>query len=75
MSSTVKVREQTATIDGWEWSGDPELAKLLNMMLDPNGPSGSDPDPDGNEAARVAKELGGEVVGRDPVDFDKDAVY
>ena len=76
MSATVKIYGQTATIDGWKWTGeDEELVALLNSMLDPNGPSGADPDPGGNEAARVAKELGGEMVSRDPVESEPGVVY
>jgi len=76
MAVTVKVGPYMATIDGWEWTGDNEaLIALLNANLDPDGPSGADPDPDGNEAKRIAELFKGEVVSQDEAEYVEDRVY
>lgn len=76
MSATIRTSQGEATIDGWKWTSDNKaLAVLLNAELDPAGPSGSDPDPCGNEAARMAEKFGGVVIRRDEVPYDPDAVY
>ena len=52
-----------ATIDKYRWtSPDAGLARHLNMLLDPDGPAGSDPDPDYTAARAAARELDGVIV-------------
>lgn len=76
MAATVKVFGVQATITDMQWSSDFEdLTKMLQSMLDPDGPSGSDPNPDYTAAALVVEALGGEIVSFDEADFDPDAVY
>ena len=76
MSATIKVGAFEAILDGWEWTGDDAwFVDKLNSMLDPEGPSGSDPAPDLHEARRTAKELGGQVVRFDKPEYVKDTVY
>lgn len=76
MAATVKVFGVRATVDGWEWSSDfPALTELLQTMMDPLGPLGSDPNPDETAARYVVEELGGEVLSFDAVAFDPDAIY
>ena len=63
MEATVEIGGSLATLSGWSWdSNDESLARLLNSMLDQDGPSPSDPQPAINEARRVIGELGGRVV-------------
>lgn len=65
-----------ATIDGLEWScEDDSLRSLLNAMLDPLGPSGSDPDPDHTAAMDAAEKLGGKITQRDEVEYVEKRVY
>ena len=76
MSATIKVGVFEATLDGWEWAeGDAWFVDRLNAMLDPEGPSGSDPAPDLHEAQRVAKELGGQVIRFDKPEYVEGTVY
>ena len=76
MAATIRTSQGEATIDGWKWTSEnKELATVLNQELDPAGPSGADPDPDGNEARRMAAKFGGEVIRRDKVPYDKDEIY
>ncbi len=53
---------QAMLFEGRWSSSDAVFESLLNDMLDPDGPSGADPQPDVTEAERIAKELGGKVV-------------
>ena len=76
MKATINISGVSATLEGWTWSStDRQLARLLNVMLDPDGPSGADPAPNTHEARRVAQLLGGEVVDYELPPYDKDAVY
>lgn len=81
MAATIEVNgtiaELQATYErGWFWtSSNVFLANYLNAELPPDGPSGEDPDPLGNEAARMAELLDGTLVHRDPVDFVVGRVY
>ena len=64
MKATIRVGDDVATLEDWEWTGEDIIfTQMLNSMLDPLGPSGSDPAPNTHEAERVAELLGGEVVG------------
>jgi hypothetical protein len=66
MAATIRIGDTEATIDGYEWSSDDKtLEKLLNLMLDPFGPSGADPNPDVTAARRIAARVGGEVIRQD----------
>lgn len=63
---TAKVKFSTgeeATIQQYKWTAkDESFTRLLNSLLDPDGPSGSDPNPDLTAAREIAKLLDGEVV-------------
>ncbi|MCB1022065.1 MAG: hypothetical protein KDC27_19190 [Acidobacteria bacterium] len=66
MAVKVMFGRYEATIDNYRWtSPDAELAKELNERLDPNGPAGSDPDPDYTAARAAARELDGVIVEAD----------
>lgn len=66
-SATVRIGGLMAVIEGWHWEADePWLADLLNGMLDEDGPSGDDPQPEINAAEAAVAELGGEVVSAVP---------
>ena len=76
MSATIKVGAFTATIDGWQWASKSEqLARILNSMLDADGPSGADPAPDYHAAQAAAKALGGKVVKYGLPEFKNGRVY
>jgi len=76
MSATIRVHGALSTIDGGEWTSEiDEVAAMLNAERDPVGPSGADPDPDGNEARRMAELFDGELISRDKVPYNKDEVY
>lgn len=63
MECTILLWGEWATLRNWNWtSSKPEIADMLNAMLDPDGPSGSDPQPAITEAHRIVEKLGGEVV-------------
>lgn len=65
-----------ATIDGLEWtSEDDSLQSLLTAMLDPLGPSGSDPDPDYTAARDAADKLGGRITQHDEVEYVEGRIY
>ncbi len=68
MPATIRIGDTEATIDGYRWTcEDTTLERLLNLMLDPFGPSGADPNPDVTAARRAAVRLGGEVIREDGV--------
>jgi len=73
----IKIGDTEAAIKNYEWSSkDKKLAKMLNAMLDPLGPSGADPYPDLTAARQAVERLGGEVVEYDkPTDYPKDTVF
>jgi hypothetical protein len=76
MSATIKAGELTATIAGYKWTSEnEEFARLLNAQLDPNGPSGADPNPDYTAAMRIAEYLGGRVIRFDAVPYTDKRVY
>jgi hypothetical protein len=75
MAVTVKIDSQTATINDYEWTGDESLVETLNVFLEPDGPEGSDPNPDWTVAQAAIDELGGEIVSFDILEFDPDIVY
>lgn len=76
MSATVRIAGVEATIDGYVWtSDDATLAGLLNAMLDPTGPSGSDPAPDLHAAQAAVDVLRGEVVESELPGFVAGRVY
>jgi len=76
MNATIELAGMTATIEGWEWTGeDGRFVALLNAMLDPDGPSGGDPAPNTHEARRVAELLGGKVIAFELPEYDPEAVY
>jgi len=73
----VKIGGIRAAIKDYEWlSKDKKLAKMLNAMLDPLGPSGADPYPDLMAARQAMERLGGEIVEYDkPTDYPGDMVF
>jgi len=56
-----ETREQLiAVIDGWQWaSKNTKLEAYLNARLDPDGPSGADPQPERTAVDRAIEALGG----------------
>lgn len=72
----VEIAGITATIENYEWKSDNKsLEGALNSMLDPYGPSGSDPYPDLTAATEAMERLGGEVVEYDEPKDEGDKVY
>jgi hypothetical protein len=69
MPATIQIGPFRATITDYRWSSDtPELLALLNVLLDPTGPSGSDPNPDLTAAQNAANLLGGQIVAAEALD-------
>ncbi len=69
MSATIVVFDEYAHMgdEEYEWeSDDARLARLLNSLLDENGPSGADPHPAGTAAFEMVERFGGEVIHSDP---------
>jgi len=76
MTATIRILGQEATITGYRWaSADAALAAMLNARLDPDGPAGSDPNPDLNAARAAAEAFKGELVSYDETPFDPEAIY
>ena len=76
MSATIRIGIIEATIDGYQWtSKNKALKNMLNAMLDPDGPSGSDPNPDETAALEAAELIGGEVVRADTAEYEPRAIY
>lgn len=68
MAAVIELRGGKYTVDEWEWSGPEErIVKALQAMMDPDGPAGDDPDPDGGAADRAVEAFGGKVVKKDRV--------
>jgi len=68
MSAIIEVNGIRATINGYQWtSSNKDLEQTLNLMLDPYGPSGADPNPDATAAQAAIDKLGGKLIR-----FDKD---
>ena len=66
----------TAVIDGYQWRArDLHVAKMLNALLDPDGPSGADPDPDRTAAQAAIDKLGGKIIQADDPPFEDGTVY
>jgi len=77
MAATVRIRGFVAKITNeliWECS-DSVMRKLLNSMVDPDGPSGADPNPPLTVADQVIAVLGGKIVSFDEEPYDPDVVY
>lgn len=65
-----------ATITDYKWSSDNKvLEQALNLMLDPDGSSGSDPNPDHTAAMQIVKEFGAELLSFDEVEYDPMTIY
>ena len=65
MSATVEIHGSLAHMsdEGYEWqSDDKSLKKLLNALLDEDGPSGADPHPAGTAAQIAVDRFGGEII-------------
>lgn len=76
MSAVIRINKSHARIDGYNWiSADKGLERLLNSMLDPIGPSGADPNPDLHAAQAAIKELGGELIEFDEMEYVKGRIY
>ena len=67
---------ERATISGYKWTGDEELAQLLNLRLHPLGPPTDDPEPDRTAAIHAVADYGGFVVSADdPPEFIEERIY
>ena len=76
MSATIRIGIIEATIDGYKWTSKSESLKdMLNALLDPDGLSGSDPNPDETAAIEAVELIGGEVVRATPADFNARTIY
>ena len=76
MSATIRVGDYTAVIEDYTWRGGiPELIALLNAMLNPLGPSGSDPNPDLHAAQAAIEILGGRIIDYDETEFVEGRIY
>ena len=68
MAAVIELMGGKYTVDEWEWSGPEErIVKALQAMMDPEGPSGEDPDPDGGAVDRAVELFGGKVTHKDRV--------
>ncbi len=76
MSATIKVLNKKYTIEDYKWSGpDKIVVNMLNSFLDPDGPSGSDPNPDATAAQAVADEMGFKMLRYDKLKYVPGRVY
>lgn len=76
MMVKVQVGGIIATIKNYKWTSDNKhLEGALNAMLDPYGPSGSDPYPDLTAATEAVERLGGKVMEYDKPKDEGDKVY
>jgi hypothetical protein len=76
VSAIIRTGRDRATIDGYEWASENlALQGLLNAMLDPIGPSGSDPNPDYHAALAAVEALGGEVISYDKTEYEEGVIY
>jgi hypothetical protein len=77
MTATITILGDTATIDSYRWScpANPLTEAMLNARLDPDGPAGSDPNPDLNAARAAAEAFGGQVISYQETAFDPEAIY
>ena len=76
MSAIIRTGRDRATIDGYAWASENlALQGLLNAMLDPLGPAGSDPNPDYHAALAAVEALGGEVVSYDKTEYEEGVIY
>ena len=74
----VKIAGIAARINEYVWTSDnKDLEKLLNSMLDPEGPSGGDPNPDYTAAMQAVEALGGKITKGKALldDYDPKRVY
>ena len=76
MSATINTHLGQATCTNYHWEADNEtLAKYLNVLLDPNGPSGSDPNPDLTAARVAVNEIGAKIVDYDDLEAVPGRIY
>lgn len=77
MPVTIRIFGEIATVSSYKWyCDDPEVLDLLQVTLDPDGPWGSDPDPD-RTVAKDAIELycHGEILEHIKMERDGTSVY
>lgn len=66
MECTILIVGEWATLKDWHWtSSSAKVAEMLNGML-PAPPGPEDPQPEINEATRVAELCGGQIVSEVP---------
>lgn len=76
MAAIVEINGDKAIIRDYKWSSsNRQLAEILNTMLDPLGPSGADPNPDGTAAEEAVRRLGGRVISIDETESEDGVVY
>lgn len=77
MSATIKIMNKNYTITDYKWSGQDEVVvAMLSSFIDPDGPSGADPNPDATAAQNVVDELAiAEMVRFDKLDYVPGRVY
>ena len=77
MPATIELPDgKTATCDAYSWeSTNLSLAVKLNAMLDDEGPSGSDPNPDYTAALAAVEKYGGKVTEFTKLPYDPETVY
>lgn len=77
MSATIKIMNENYIITDYKWSGpDKVVVDMLNSFIDPEGPSGADPNPDATAAQNVVDKLAiAEMVRFDKLDYVPDRVY
>jgi len=75
MTVEIEVGGERATIKDYRWKcKDDLLRKLLQGMLDPGGPSPSQPHPDYEAAVEAVRALGGKVLTTEPEPGPADGV-
>jgi hypothetical protein len=77
MAITIQLASRRARVQHRQWSGDADLVELLQGTLDPDGPTGSDPDPDRTAAELAAQKFGVVIIAADSPAraFDESVVY
>lgn len=76
MTAIVEINGKKAVIKDYHWtSPDNDLARTLNGLLEPGGPSGADPNPDGTVAQDAVKKFGGRVISISPSESKTGVIY
>lgn len=76
MTAIIQIGKDKAVIKEYKWtSANLGLQDVLNDLLEPDGPSGSDPNPDETAAKEAVKLLGGKFITADAIESKEGVIY